>query len=190
MTIPRKMNPRHRQVVDLWFGNGFNKAKALKDAGYSESVSKSGCNQIFKRKDVKQYILHKQELLKKKFEVTEESVTAELAKLAFSNMGDLLVVQEDGSAYIDFNLMTPEQRAALAEFTVEQYMEGRGEGAMPVKKTKIKFADKKGSLELLGRKLGMFNDKLKVDLHDTTIADRLRAGRLRVNKMAKGEKGK
>jgi len=190
MTIPRNMNIRHRQVVDLWFGNGFNKAKALKDAGYSESVSKSGCNQIFKRKDVKQYILHKQELLKKKFEVTEENVTAELAKLAFSNMGDLLVVQEDGSAYIDFNRMTAEQRAALAEFTVEQYMEGRGDDAVPVKKTKIKMADKKGSLELLGRKLGMFNDKLKVDLHDTTIADRLRAGRLRVNKLAKGEKGK
>lgn len=184
MAKPRNLKPQHQLAVDLWFGNGFNQRKALIGAGFSEKTAKGRPSAVFGRKDVQKYIEHKREKLQSKFEVTEENVLAELAKIAFSNMGDLIVVQEDGSAVIDFNLMTPEQRAAMSEYAVEQYMEGRGDGAVPVKKSKVKFHDKKGALELLGRKLGMFNDKLKIE-GEVSVVERLQAGR---NRLKQGEK--
>ena len=41
-------------------------------------------------------------------------------------------------------------------------MDGRGEDARDVKRTRFKLADKKAALESIGRHLGMFTDKIKV----------------------------
>lgn len=89
-------------------------------------------------------------------------VIRELCKLGFSNMGDFIKPQEDGSFYTDFSKLTREQSAAIQEITVEEYMDGRGEDARPVKRTKFKLADKRGALELIARHLGMFDDKLRL----------------------------
>ena len=59
--------------------------------------------------------------------------------------------------------MSRDQAAAIQEFVVDEYMDGRGEDARPVKRTRFKLADKKGALVDIGRHLGMFNDKLKVE---------------------------
>jgi len=189
MTMPRNLSEKHKRVVDEWFSNGFSKRRALIAVGYSPQTAKSAPKSVFNRKDVKQYIEHRKQQLEQraaKYDVTEENITKELAKIAFSNMGDLLVVQPDGTAIIDFGLMEPEQRAAMSEYAVEQYMEGRGEKAVAVKKSKVKFHDKKGALELLGRKQGMFNDKLKIQLEgEVSLVERLQAGR---NRLKQGEK--
>ena len=47
-------------------------------------------------------------------------------------------------------------RSALSEVTVDDYIDGRGEGAREVKRIKIKLCDKKGALVDLGKHLGMF----------------------------------
>ena len=95
-------------------------------------------------------------------QVDAVKVLTELCKLGFSNMGDFIKPQEDGSFYTDFSKLTREQSAAIQEITVEEYMDGRGEDARPVKRTKFKLADKKGALELIARHLGMFDDKLRL----------------------------
>ena len=41
-------------------------------------------------------------------------------------------------------------------------MDGRGEDARDVKRTRFKLADKKAALDDIGRHLGMFTDKIKV----------------------------
>ena len=58
--------------------------------------------------------------------------------------------------------MTRDKAAAIREFVVDEYMDGRGEDARPVKRTRFKLADKKAALESIGRHLGMFTDKIKV----------------------------
>jgi phage terminase small subunit len=79
----------------------------------------------------------------------------ELARLGFSNMLDYMRVGDDGDPYLDFSDLTREQAAAIAEVTVEDFKDGRGEDARDVRKIKFKLADKKAPLELLGRHVGL-----------------------------------
>ena len=54
-------------------------------------------------------------------------------------------------------------------------MDGRGDDARDVKRTRFKLADKKAALESIGRHLGMFTDKIKVggDRNAPPIAGKL-----------------
>jgi hypothetical protein len=87
--------------------------------------------------------------------------TLELRKIAFANMADYMKSTPEGDPYLDFSTLTPAQTAALAEVTVEDYVEGRGKGARAVKRVKFKLHDKLGALDKLGRHLGLFDAKHK-----------------------------
>ncbi len=150
----------------------FNATRAAKAAGYSEhSARQIGCDNLAKpyiRSEIDQSIQKRSE----RTQITADAVITELARLGFSNMQDYIKVQEDGSAYMDLSKLTREQAAAISEITTEVYTEGKGEEAKDVKRTKVKISDKKGSLELLGKHLGIFPDKLKVDLKgNLTLTD-------------------
>ena len=58
--------------------------------------------------------------------------------------------------------LTQEQAAAIHEITVDEYMEGKGEDARKVKRPRFKLADKIRSLELLGKYLKLFTDKVEL----------------------------
>lgn len=92
-------------------------------------------------------------------QVTADRVVEELGKLAFSNMLDYMTTGDDGLAYIDLSSLTREQAAAIQEVTVDEYTEGDGEDGRLVKKVKVKLADKKGPLELLGKRFGLWVDR-------------------------------
>lgn len=92
-------------------------------------------------------------------DVTVDRIVQELAKLAFANMLDYIQIQSDGTAYVDFSKLSREQAAAIGEIVTEEYSEGRGEDARPVKRVKFKLLDKRGALVDLGKHLGMFTDK-------------------------------
>jgi hypothetical protein len=68
--------------------------------------------------------------------------------------------------------LTPAQTAALAEVTVEQFMDGRGEEAREVRRVRFRLASKIDALELLGK-----HHKLYVERHQhdwgTGLAERL-----------------
>jgi len=100
------------------------------------------------------------DLVMERYAVTQERVREELAKLAFASIGDFITVQPDGSAVTNLSAATAEQVAALAEITVDEYQDGRGDGARPVKRVRVKLGDKRAALVDLGRHLGMFREKV------------------------------
>lgn len=91
-------------------------------------------------------------------EISIERVLRELALIGFSNMQDYMRPGTDGDPYLDFSGLTREQAAALAEVTVEDFKDGRGEEARDVRRVKFKLHDKKGALVDIGKHLGMFKD--------------------------------
>lgn len=105
------------------------------------------------------------ELLEKgaeKAAITIADVLSELGKIAFSNMLDYVRVGADGDAYVDLSAVSRDQAAAIGEITVEDFKDGRGEGARDVRRVKFKLNDKKGALVDIGRHLGMFPNKVEL----------------------------
>ena len=139
----------------------FNATKAAKRAGYAESSAHSQAHDLLKKPEVKARI---QEHIKERFEaanISVERVLTEIALMGHANMVDYTRVLPDGTAVVDLSDLTRDQFAAIQEVVVDEYMEGRGEDAREVKKVKVKLADKKGNLELLGRYLKMFTDRVE-----------------------------
>jgi phage terminase small subunit len=90
--------------------------------------------------------------------------------LGFSNILNFVTIQPDGTAVIDLTNVTRDQAAAITEITVDEYMDKASvdeEGnSRPVKRVKLKTTAKEKSLELIGKHLKLFNDKLEVDVSD------------------------
>jgi hypothetical protein len=64
---------------------------------------------------------------------------------------------------VDLNQVPAEKMAALEEVTVEQVVEGRGDGKQTIRRTKIKLRSATATIqanELLGKWLGMWKDKV------------------------------
>ena len=78
-------------------------------------------------------------------------------------MADYMKVGPGGDPYLDFSALTRDQTAALHEVTVEDYVDGRGDDARDVKRVRFKLYDKRAALVDLGRHLGLFEIKHRID---------------------------
>jgi hypothetical protein len=94
--------------------------------------------------------------------ISKETVLAELAKLAFSNMLDYIEIDADGQPRLDFSALTRDQAAAIHEVVVETRTEERDDGSpIIIVKSKFKLADKRSPLVDLGKHLGLFKERVE-----------------------------
>ena len=151
-------------LVDL------NSKDAVIRAGYSpmNAAKKGYC--LLQEPKIHAAIKKAMDARAKRTEITQDRVLKEIAKLAFANMLDYMTVTDDGTAYVDLSEMTRDQAAAIQELNVETYIEP-GKRGKAVKKIKFKLADKKGNLEMCCRHLGMFNDKLDINMPTVKVVD-------------------
>ena len=91
-----------------------------------------------------------------RYEVTEENVIAELAKIGFTNLEDVVEWDEDGMKVKNRRWMNKHARAAISELSFD-------ESAKKGRKIKVKLHGKKDALDSLGRTMGIFKDKLETD---------------------------
>lgn len=90
--------------------------------------------------------------------ISEHNVVAEVAKIAFFNASKLLVIQDDGSAYVDLTNLEQADGAAIREIVSEVYTDNADpDGPRDVKRTTIKVEPKTPALQFLGRYLGMLD---------------------------------
>jgi len=169
-----KPTPREMKVIDRYFTNGYVKREALAFGGYNSPETNTWA--FFARPAVKAEIERRQARLRQKFEINEDNIIQELAAIGFARLSNLMEIQEDGNATVDLRNLTEAEKAAVSEFTVDEYVEGKGDEARTVKKTKIKFHDKGSALERLMRHLGMFKDKVEIGAGQDLVA-LLMAGR-------------
>ena len=139
-----------------------NATQAAIRAGYSKKTANVIGPQNLVKLGIAEAIQKAMDARSKRTEITVDRVLKELAKLGFANMLDYMAISSDGLAYVDLSKLTREQAAAIQELNIDQYWEGDGEDVREVKKVKFKLADKKGNLEMIGRHLKMFTDKVEV----------------------------
>ena len=157
-----KLPPMQDRFVDEWLID-FNGTQAAIRAGYSERSARSIAGRLLTKDNIQAEISRRQKDLQRRTEVSQERVVKELARVAFADATDYVqvetrTVEKDDGTEVSYQTVTlkntaelsPEQRAAIA---------GIKQGANGIE---VKLCDKLKALELLGRHIGMFNDKLEV----------------------------
>lgn len=137
-----------------------NKTKAAIRAGYSERTAGKTGWEISEKPKIKARIDEMMEDTFSKLEVTRENIIAELARIALSDIGEMF--NEDGTMK-PLHEIPEDTRRAIAGVDVDELFEGRGEEREHIGFTKkLKMWDKNKALELLGKSLKMWTDKLEV----------------------------
>lgn len=158
---------------------GYSKNQSMIKAGYSPSTAKMPW-QVFDLPQVAAYLEKRRESMKMAGNRLEDRIKEEFAKIAFFNLGDVILVTDDGELVYDFSEVTMDQMAAIGEVTVETYKEGKGKDAQDVKRIKVKPHDKKAALDSLARICGMFKDNINHTSNGQSLEERLQAGRQRL----------
>jgi len=165
--MPVLKNAKHEQFA-RYIAEGIKSIDAMEKIGLVGLEDANRANRVHKAKrlansvEVLARVAEIKDQAAARTSITIQRIVEELAKIGFSNPLDYMKIQEDGTAYIDLKDMTRDQAAAISEIQVDEYMEGRGEDARPVKKVKLKFHDKRAALMDIGKHLGMFSHKVEL----------------------------
>ena len=100
-----------------------------------------------------------------KLNITLETVLAELARVAFANIGDFLEIGEYGKATLTLEGITPEQLAAIKKAKTTEVL--NGDGDVVGYNNEFELGDKLRALEMLGRHVGAFPNAR--DKRDTNV---------------------
>ena len=139
-----------------------NATQAAIRAGYSAKTAGSVGSENLSKPEIAEAIQKAMKAREQRTEVTQDRVLQELARLGFANMHDYMRITPEGEPFADLSQLTREQAAAITEFTVEDFTDGRGEDARDVRRVKFKLADKRAALVDIGKHLGMFKDKVEL----------------------------
>jgi phage terminase small subunit len=121
-------------------------------------------SKLLRNTKVQEYISEKMKEREKRTEITQDMVIKELAKIAFLDIRKLYTENGQLKNIADMDSETAGAISSLE--TLEEY-EGYGDDREKIGDTqKVKLLDKTKALELLGRHLGIFNDKMDVNVQE------------------------
>ena len=157
-----KLTAKQRRFVDEYLVD-FNVTQAAIRAGYSKRSAHVTGAETLRNPKVAVEIARRQRDLQVRTEVSQDRVVKELMRVAFADATNYVqgqprtIVGVDGKERVvqvvmptEMAELTDDQRAAIA--AIKQTSSG----------IEVKLCDKLKALELLGRHIGMFNDKLEV----------------------------
>ena len=121
-------------------------------------------SKLLRNTKAQEYISEKMKEREKRTEITQDMVIKELAKIAFLDIRKLYTENGQLKNIADIDSDTAGAISQLE--TLEEY-EGYGDDREKIGDTqKVKLLDKTKALELLGRHLGIFNDKIDVNVKE------------------------
>lgn len=148
-----KLTPRQRLFVQEYLID-LNASQAALRAGYSINNAHKIGSQLLENPRIKQAVKLAIYEREQRTKVTQDRVIEELAKIAFINPTDV-VNSYDASLH---NGAAREDTAAISSIRVRRIPSKHGTGV----EREIKLHDKIRALDLLGKHLGLFNDKLNI----------------------------
>lgn len=150
------MTEKQKAFCDEWLKD-MNGTRAYKTVYKvkNDETAKVNASRLLTKAHVQKYIQEKQKKREERTEITQDRVLKELAKLAFIDRTGVVSLGKTDYGGIKVIIqstddLTPEQRAIISG----------------IKETKngieVTFYSKEKALELLGRHLGMFTEKLNI----------------------------
>ena len=146
-----KLTAKQQRFCDEYLID-LNATQAAIRAGYSAKTADQQGSRMLTNVKVQQEIAEKMAERSKRTGINQDRVLQEIAKLALVNIDD--VVDLDTGRVKE--TATKEDLACIQSIKIKPTEFGT--------EREIKFYDKKGSLELVGKHLGMFKDKAEVEV--------------------------
>lgn len=174
---PKQKRFCEEYLIDL------NATQAAIRAGYSPKTAEQTASRLLRNVKVQEYIAKRQKELSMSTEITQERVIKELALIAFSNNADYAHVVEKkmqveaGGALVDLldKDGKPVMYRTVEPVLTEELTEEQKRALAVIKKGRdgleVKSCDKVKALELLGKHLGIFTDKIEANVNDTTRSE-------------------
>ncbi|BEU88683.1 terminase small subunit [Selenomonas sp. TAMA-11512] len=157
-----KLTAKQQRFIDEYLID-FNATQAALRAGYSKKTAAFIGAQNLKKIQIQDEIARRQRVLQVRTEISQDRVVKELARIAFADASDYVKVRTEivhpkkGKPYAvqtvkvkDTSELTKDQRAAIA--SIKQGTNG----------IELKLYDKTRAIEILGRHIGMFIDKVEI----------------------------
>ena len=142
----------------------FNATRAAIAAGYSKKTAKSIGHENLTKPDIQSFMKSLLTPKLDKLEVTAERILKEYENMAFANLADYLLRDEDGNVKTfdglpapQFDGVTRDQMAGLAGIEVIIMPSFDEDEPNPVK-IKMKLADKKAALDVLAKRHGVMKE--------------------------------
>lgn len=150
---------RERLFVEGLFANNMNGTKAAIAAGFSARTAGQKAQQLLCRPSVQMMLRERQAAMAKRFELTSESVIAELSKIVHADPRRLF--GEDGRM-IHPKEWPDDMAGVVASLEVVEEFEGHGQERKLIGYTKkIKLWDKNSAIEKAMKHLGLFAEDNK-----------------------------
>ncbi len=156
------MNARQKAFVRE-YAKDFNAAAAAVRAGYSAKGSNVTGSQLLANPNIAAAVRECLDRGAKRAELSVDMVLSELKRIAFTHMGKLATWGGASVTLKESSSLSEEDMATVSEVQETTSKEG---GSL-----KVKQYDKVKALELLGRHLGMWNDKLELVDEDRPLQD-------------------
>ena len=150
----RELNEKRQRFVDEYLID-LNGTQAAIRAGYSVKTANEQAARLLANVSVQQAISKKMAERSKRTGINQDRVVLELAKIALVKMTDIV----DSQGRIK-STATDDDLACIESV---KYKESESDTGSSVER-EVKIASKLKALELLGKHLGMWNDKLDVNI--------------------------
>ena len=169
-----KLTPKQQRFADEYIVDLNGKQAAIR-AGYSEKTAEAQASRLLSNAKVQCYIQKRKQDRVERTEITQDMVLYELASIAFSNAADYAKVvekeatiqTEDGEEIQLFDKDgNPVMYRTVEPVLTSELTEKQKRALSVIKKGRdgfeIKPYDKLRALELLGKHIGMFQDRVEV----------------------------
>ena len=159
---PRPLTLKQSRFCEEWLIDG-NGTRAYRAAGYSaksDLVAAVEAHKLLKHPKIAPVIAASRQKRSERTEITQDMVLKELWRIAGL---DLSKAYDEAGNLLPLHEMPEDVRRAIAGLETLEEMQGVGENRRKVGDTrKLKIWDKVRALELLGKHLGIFTDRVKI----------------------------
>lgn len=151
----------------------WNAARAAIRAGYAKPSARQQASDLLTKPDIQDAIAELRAKQSLRCQIEADDVIGKLKEIAFGNLGNYHTITEGGEPNLDMSGITRAQWSALKKIKIKRYLDGKGEDARLVLLTEIEMHDPGGSLDKLGKHLGLFKGQgSPADLADVVEKDK------------------
>lgn len=150
----RKLTPKQERFVEEYLID-LNATQAAIRAGYSPKTAAEIGYENLNKPQIRAHVDAELAARSRRTGLNQDRVLRELARLAFVNPVDVI---NTNNATVNPSA-TEDDTAAILSIRVKTMSTDNGD----MVEREVRMADKLKALELLGKHLGMFSDKLKID---------------------------